>query len=239
MKYDAIIVRETEGERRLAFSELPLRLGTGNDCQIRLPGPGSAAFALIDELDGEPFVQPIGHSHALKVNGDSLAASRRLATGDELEFFGTRVVVGESGDALTLDVRLEGSAYVTRPPELDAVQPGSAEETIVATAFKRAADVAPAETGHSGHRWQIAVGGAVAALMLLSWLLFTSKSIQFDVQPAGADSVQVTGGWFKLPVGERILMREGTYTVSVTKSGYYDVSQTLEVDEAPSRTVTR
>ena len=237
MKYHAIIVRETEGERRLALPELPLRLGTGNDCQIRLPGPGSSAFALIDELDGEPFVQPIGQSDALKVNGDVLAASRKLGVGDELEFFGTRVVVDEAGDALTLDVRLEGSAYVTRPPELDAARPDSADEMIVATAFQRAADVAPVESAHKGHRWQVAVGGAVAVLMLLSWLLFTSKSIQFDVQPAGADSVQVTGGWFRLPVGERILMREGSYTVNVTKSGYYDVSQTLEVDETPSRTV--
>ena len=143
MKYDGIIVRESEGERRLALHELPLRLGTGNDCQIRLPGPGSAAFALLDELDGEPFVQPIGRTDALKVNGDVLAASRKLSVGDELEFFGTRVVVGETGDALALDVRLEGSAYVTKPPELDAAQSGSAEETIVATAFKRAADVAP------------------------------------------------------------------------------------------------
>ena len=148
-----------------------------------------------------------------------------------------RIVVGESDKALSLDVRLEGSAYVTKPPELDAARPGSDEETIVATAFRRAAEIKPVDTGQPGHRWQIAVGGAVAVLMLLSWLLFTSKSIQFDVQPAGADSVEVTGGWFKLPVGERILMREGTYTVNVTRSGYYDVSQTLEVDEAPSRTV--
>ena len=81
------------------------------------------------------------------------------------------------------------------------------------------------------------VGGVIAVLASVSWLLFTSKSIQFDVQPAGADSVSVSGGWFKLPVGNRVLMREGSYTVHVKKDGYFEVDQALEIDASPSRTV--
>ena len=77
----------------------------------------------------------------------------------------------------------------------------------------------------------------MAALVLISWLLFSSKSIQFDVQPAGLDELAVEGGWFKLPLGERILMREGTYTVKVAKQGYFDVVQSFEVGDEPSKTV--
>ena len=78
---------------------------------------------------------------------------------------------------------------------------------------------------------------AIVLLLLVSSLLFTSKSIQFDVQPGQPDKLSVEGGWFKLPLGERILMRQGRYTVHVSKEGYYDVAQDFEVDAAPSRTV--
>jgi formylglycine-generating enzyme required for sulfatase activity len=237
LKFNAIIVRDSEGERRLDVRNLPLRLGTGPECEIRLPGPGSNAVALLDELDGEPFVQPVGTNGALKINGEVLRASRKLAVGDELEFYGTRVVVGEADGAMCLGIQLEGSAYVTKPPELAETSAAPAEEKIVATAFRRVAETAPQEIKSSGFRWQTIVGSAITVLVLISWLLFTSKSIQFDVQPAGMDEISIDGGWFKLPVGDRILMREGTYTVNVKKEGYYDIAQSLQVGEAPSRTV--
>ena len=237
MKFDAVIIRDSEGERRLDVASLPIRLGTGGDCELRLPGPGSSAVAVIDDLDGESFVQPVGSSGALKLNGGELKASRRLSAGDELEFFGSRVSVLARDGAMLLEVHLEGSAYITRPPELPGGTATPAEETIVATAFRRAAETAPAETRSGGVHWQTIVGAVIAVLLLFSWLLFSSKSIEFDVQPAGADDVSVRGGWFRLPVGNRILLREGTYTVNVRKQGYYDVAQSIEIDARPSRTI--
>ncbi|MDH3439856.1 MAG: PEGA domain-containing protein, partial [Gammaproteobacteria bacterium] len=237
MKFDGVTIIDAEGVRTVDVSQLPIRLGTGNDCEMRVPGPGSSAVALIDELDGEPFVQPVGSGAALTVNDEPLSASRKLFAGDVIGFFGTQIRVGDRDGALSLDVQLEGSAYVTRPPELADSGAGAEEETIVATAFQRAADTAPIEIKTSGVRWQSIVGGVIAVLVMVSWLLFTSKSIQFDVQPAGADEVSVSGGWFRLPVGERILLREGTYTVHVSKEGYYDVSQSIEIDDSPSRTI--
>ena len=237
LNLDAVIVRDAEGERRLARDRLPLHIGTGSDCELRLPGPGSSTAALLDELDGAPFIQPSARGAALKVNGESLVASRRLADGDELEFFGTRVEVRYRGDALQLTVHLEDSAYVTRPPELPG-EDGSAVETIAPTAFQRAAEVRPAAPPAQGYRWQATVGAAVAVLIAASYLVFTSKSIEFDVQPNGADDLSLSGGWFRLPIGDRMLLREGEYTVHVRKHGYYDVDQNLRIDETPSRTVT-
>ena len=118
MKITFVIIRDSEGERRLDLEQLPLRLGTGTDCEIRLPGPGSRAVALLDELDGEPFVQPVGRTGAMQINGEELRTSRKLASGDVLEFFGTRIVVDEQDNAISLHIRLEDSAYVTKPPEL-------------------------------------------------------------------------------------------------------------------------
>jgi formylglycine-generating enzyme required for sulfatase activity len=237
LKIASVILRDSEGEQRLNISELPLRLGTGTDCEIRLPGPGSSAVAILDELDGEPFVQPVGRSAAMQINKEELRTSRKLASGDELEFFGTRIIVGEQDNALTLHIRLEDSAYVTKPPELPDSAGQQASETIAPTAFQRARTASRADVKESRDQWKVAVGAAIVVLVLISSLLFTSKSIQFEVQPGGPDSLSVEGGWFKLPLGERTLMRQGRYTVHVSKEGYYDVAQDFEVDEAPSRTI--
>jgi formylglycine-generating enzyme required for sulfatase activity len=237
LKFDSVIVRDAEGERRLTPDQLPIRLGTGNDCEIRLPGPGNAPVAAVDDLDGEPFVQPLGRNAALNLNGKVLKTAQRLAAGDELEFFGTRIVVGEQAGSMSLQVLLEDSAYVTKPPELPASDDAAGDETIAPLAFRRAAEVTAAATISKPHRWQYFVGAGMAILVVLSWLLFSSRSIQFDVRPGGADEFSISGGWFRLPIGDRILMREGSYTVHVGKLGYYDVSQELLVDETPSRTV--
>jgi len=237
LKFDSVIVRDAGEERRLTPDQLPLRIGTGNDCEIRVPGPGNAPVAAVDDLDGEPFVQPLGRNATLNINGKVLKTAQRLVAGDELEFFGTRIVVGEEAGAMTLQVRLEDSAYVTKPPELPVSGEAAADETIAPTAFRRAAEIEAAATLAKPHRWQYFVGGGMALLAVLSWLLFSSKSIQFEVRPGGADEFSISGGWFRLPLGDRILMREGSYTVHVKKDGYYDVSQELQVDETPSRTV--
>ncbi len=237
MKISSVIIRDGEGERRLDIEQLPLRLGTGSDCEIRLPGPGSGAVALLDELDGEPFVQPVGRGASMQINGEELRASRKLVSGDELEFFGTRIVVGEQDEAISLHIRLEDSAYVTAPPEFPDSSGQTASETIAPTAFQRAHGTSAIDNEQSGDRWRIAVGASIVILVLISSYLFTSKSIQFDVQPGDPDSLSLEGGWFNLPFGDRILMRPGRYTVHVSKEGYYDVAQDFEVDDAPSRTI--
>jgi formylglycine-generating enzyme required for sulfatase activity len=233
---DVIVVRDTEGERRFFAADLPVRLGTGSDCEIRLPGPASSAIALLDALDGQPFLQPAG-SGGLAVNGEPLTTSRRLAEGDEVSYYGTRIQVQKSGESLLLDVHLEDSAYITRPPEVPALDGDGADEAIAPTNFRRAAEIAATPDTPGGFRWQAAVGAAIGVLAVLSYLLFTARSIQFEVLPVGADNIEVRGGWFRLPLADRVLLREGTYTVEVDRAGYYDVAQSFSVDETPSRTI--
>lgn len=235
MKVAAIVIRDAEGERRYTLDRLPLRLGTGSDCEIRLPGPGNAPVASLGELDGEPFVQPVGRGGAVKLNGDALTASKRLAAGDVIEFFGTKIEIGDAAGDMLARVRLEDSAYITRPPELT----GSAatDETIAPTAFRRATQTAAAEDSSRGFHWQTGIGIAVAALVAVSYLLFSARSIQFDVDPGEPYELSISGGWFRLPIGDRFLLRPGEYVVRVQKTGYYDVSQNFEVGEARSQDI--
>ncbi len=233
LKVGAIVISDAEGERRYTLDRLPLRLGTGSDCEIRLPGPGNAPVASIDELDGEPFVQPAGRDGAVRINGEALATAKRLTDGDVLEFFGTTIEIGSDAGDMVARVRLEDSAYVTRPPEL-AGEGGAADETIAPTAFRRtAATAAAAEPAH-GYRWQVGIAIAAAALVAISWLLFSARSIKFVVEPGEPYELSIAGGWFRLPIGDRLLLRPGDYVVSVQKAGYYDVSQGFEVGDERS-----
>lgn len=234
MSFDAVVILDPEGERRIDIQRLPLRVGTGSECELRLPGPGGGPVALLDLLDDVPFVQPVGEAGALKINGVVLTTSRRLSTGDTLEFFGSRIEVGAQDGALRLTVRLEDSAYVTKPPELpDAADLG--DEAIAPTAFRRASETAARSIESRKYHWQTIVGGMLVALVFASYLLFSARSVQFTIKPSAPDDFDISGGWFRIALGDRFLMRTGYYTVRVKKEGYYDLSQTLTVSDAQSQ----
>lgn len=237
MNFEHLFIRDVEGERRVAASELPLRIGTGTDSTLRLPGPGGAPVALLDLLDGAPFVQPVGRGTALQINGEPLESSRRLQDGDELQFFGSSIFVSVAEQRLLLEVRLEDSAYVTQPPEV-TVADLPEEEAIAPTAFRRVAETTAqlAETRKSPLK--MILGGGLTALLIASYLLFSAKSIEFDINPPEPDAFNVDGGWFRLPIGDRTLLRKGTYTVRVKKQGYYNVDQSFVVGDEPSMTLS-
>ena len=238
MSFDHLFIRDVEGERRIDSSELPLRVGTGTDCQLRLPGPGGGPVMLLDLLDGAPFVQPFGRSESMQINGEPLTTSTRRADGDVLQFFGSQVSVAATDERLTLSVRLEDSAYVTAPPELAESSAQADEEAIAPTAFRRAAETQATVAVPHHSPLKAIVGSALAVLAIIAWLLFTSSSVRFDINPQDPDSVSVSGGWFRMPMGDRVLLRNGDYTVVVQKNGYYDVNQNFVIDGEDSKTVS-
>ena len=238
MSLDHLFIRDVDGERRIASGQLPLRVGTGGDCALRLPGPGGAPVALLDLLDGVPFVQPVGRDTALQINAMPLETSRRLENGDELQFFGSRIRISVDDDRILLDVKLEDSAYVTKPPE-DPEREGLPDaEAIAPTAFRRAADITAQIDTARKSPLKIIVGSGLALLLFASYLLFSAKSVEFEIDPPDPDGFDIDGGWFRLPIGDRTLLRKGTYTVNVKKRGYYDVDQSFVVGDDQSMTLS-
>ncbi len=236
MNFDHLFVRDLEGERKISASELPLRVGTGTDCTLRLPGPGGAPVALLDLLDGVPFVQPVGRDTSLAINGEPLETSRRLQDGDELVFYGSRIQLAIDDERVLLDVKLEDSAYVTKPPPVaDDELPD--DEAIAPTAFRRAAATAAQTEVARKSPLKMILGGGLALLLFASYLLFSSKSVEFEIDPRGPDDFNIDGGWFRLPIGDRTLLRKGTYTVKVKKQGYYDIDQSFIVGDEQSMTL--
>lgn len=237
MSFDHLFIRDVEGERRVAADALPVRVGTSSDSDLRLPGPGGGPVVLLDLLDGAPFAQPVGRDKGIAVNGEQLVTSQRLNDGDVLQFYGSRIVVSVSDARLSFEVQLEDSAYVTKPPELPEDAAAAAEEAIAPTAFRRAAETRALEPAAERHVLRWVIIGGFAVLAMAAWLLFTSKSIRFDVSPEAPDTLAIKGGWFQLPLGDRILLRKGEYTLEVEKDGYYEVSQTFVVDDEPNKTI--
>ena len=237
MSFDQLIIRDVEGERRMAASELPLRVGTGSNCQLRLPGPGGEPIALIDLLDGLPFVQPVGRDTSLHINDLPLDTSRRLQEGDVLKFFGSQIRIGVDNAGVVLDVVLEDSAYVTKPPDVDDGAARESEEAIAPTAFRRAVETGASLQKPTHSHLKSIIGGGLFLLFIASFLLFTAKSVEFEIEPIGPDSFDIEGGWFRLPIGDRVLLRKGNYKVNIEKQGYYDVGQTFVVGDEPSMTV--
>jgi len=237
LSFDHLIIRDVEGERRVDSSQLPLKVGTGSDCTLRLPGPGGAPVALLDLLDGIPFVQPIGRDSSLEINSGPLEASRRLQDGDELQFFGSRIRVSVNDERVLLHIKLEDSAYITKPPQ----EPGEGEladdEAIAPTAFRRAAETRALVDSSRKSPLKMILGSGLAVLLVASYLLFSSKSVDFEIEPPGPDGFNIAGGWFRLPIGDRTLLRKGTYTVNVEKRGYYAIEQSFVVGDEPSMTI--
>jgi len=237
LSFDHLFIRDVEGERRIDARDLPLRVGTGTDCQLRLPGPGGGPVMLLDLLDGAPFVQPFGKDESMQINGEPLVASARLSDKDLLQFFGSQIRVSATGERLTLHVHLEDSAYVTQPPEMPDDAAKADDEAIAPTAFRRAAETRAVVDKPHRNPLKTILGSGLGILVVTAYLLFSSSSIQFDITPAEPDEISISGGWFRFPIGDRILLRGGEHTVTVEKQGYYDVSQNFIVGDEPSKTI--
>ncbi|MEQ8205450.1 MAG: hypothetical protein RIA65_04680, partial [Woeseia sp.] len=69
MTLETVIIDTAAGVQKLGTESLPIRIGTGTDCELRLPGPGSSVVATLDQLDGKAFLQPGVRGSDMQING--------------------------------------------------------------------------------------------------------------------------------------------------------------------------
>ncbi|MEM1262536.1 MAG: SUMF1/EgtB/PvdO family nonheme iron enzyme [Pseudomonadota bacterium] len=229
-----IHIQRVSGDRQTyGVDQLPLTLGPGGAAALQIPGPGGVdVIATIDNLDGDWVLQPAAGAAGLTVNGAALARSTRLNAGDTIEYFGSTLTITVSGTAeLSVTVAETSSDYVTAAP-VELAGGVDDDEQIESTVFTRAAtDVAPPPPRRA--RWPYAVGAALAALGIVGAILFTAQSVRFDTVPAEMANVRLSGGWFKLKVGDRYLLRPGNHSVRLSAPGYYDYVQGFELADKP------
>ena len=104
--------------------------------------------------------------------------------------------------------------------------PGEHQDTIEPIVFR------PADPGEwrRGPRFRPATlitAGALFALSLVAVFLFTSRPVLLEFSP-DPESFSVSGG-MALPLGDRILMRPGTYRVRAEREGYHVLDEPFTV----------
>ena len=81
----------------------------------------------------------------------------------------------------------------------------------------------------------IVLAGSAAVFVLLMLFLLTSRSLQVIVHTETTPDISVSG--LVLPFGERYLLREGEYEVTVTAEGYQPLQTQVTVDDRDGQTV--
>jgi formylglycine-generating enzyme required for sulfatase activity len=219
-----VIIGSPAGVRRLAPTELPVRIGTGPAADIRIPGPVSGEVAaLVSCLDDRPFLQATGPAAGLAVNGEEVPATRWLLDGDVITAGALRIECHFDDEALRLSVAYTDTEYATLPPVSEV-----AEGSRIAPLRTRTA-AAPVRA----RRWPWLAYAALVLLAAAAVYLFTARAVRVEVVPAQA-RVDVDG--LLTPVlGGRLLLQPGEYRVSMAADGYRPRTAVIDVTDAPSQ----
>ena len=107
-------------------------------------------------------------------------------------------------------------------------QPGIDEAPIVPI------DFSPASARRRGlslrlRPLQVFVLAFLAAAGLAAWFVLTARSVYVQTDPPVA-TIEVESG-FALRLGQRYLMRPGSYALKLSHEGYHDARSVLEVGE--------
>ena len=227
----SVVVEDATGTRQIDVGEFPLAMG-GSRADIELPDiftPEPAAYLGFE--NGDIFVQPAG-SDPVMVNGTTVSTSQWLRDRDVVRVGGAEIHIDLTKDSAHLRVdRWAPARKKTEPPLLQT--PGqSAGKTVKPAPFQpKAIDTSGRGRG-AFHTHRLLVWALLAALGAGAWLVFTSRSVALEVEPA-PEALEIEGGWFVVELGGRFLVRQGSYTVVADKEGYHRLEAPFEVTGEP------
>ncbi len=229
-----ITIKDDGGSRLLNEAELPLRIGSSTSADIRVPGAlSSTSIALIGVLDERAFVQPTGGTETVTVDGEEITGTTWLADGSILSVGGIEVRCHVNDDQMQLEVSYPEVSYQTLPPDLEA-EKAVAEETITPIRTRRARTVTGGADERRRRIVQSSVYGALALLAAFAFYIFSAKPVLIETDPDYAE-IEIAGGFLKLQVGGRYLLRQGDYTVTMTAAGYVSLEQEITIGSADNQ----
>ncbi len=229
-----ITIKDDGGSRLLNEGELPLRIGSSTSADIRVPGAlSSTSVALIGVLDERAFVQPTGGTETVTVDGEEITGTTWLADGSILSVGGIEVRCQVNDDQMQLEVAYPEASYQTVPPDLEA-EKAVAEETITPIRTRRARTVPGGPDERRRRIVQSSVYGALALLAAFAFYIFSAKPVLIETDPDYAE-IEIGGGFLKLQVGGRYLLRQGAYTVTMTAAGYVSLEQEITIGSADNQ----
>ncbi|MDE0004282.1 MAG: FHA domain-containing protein, partial [Rhodospirillaceae bacterium] len=104
-------------ERRFSGAELPVLIGGGPECDIRLQGISGSLQ--IGTLDGAYFVQPGRNTRGLRLDGELVTGSRWLRDGQTIALDTARAHCSFRGERLELSIEGQVTGGDTAPPDLE------------------------------------------------------------------------------------------------------------------------
>ena len=224
-------------ERRFTAAELPVLIGGGSECDIRLQGVSGSLQ--IGVLDGACFVQPGRNTRGLRLDGEPVTGSRWLRDGQTIALDTARVHCSFRGKRLELLIEGQVTGGDTAPPDLDELAMVATEDDDIAVepiAFRPGMSETTADPGGRKRRASVIVGSAFVVLAVAGWFAFTAKSVQLVTVPP-ADEVGLPGTLFKFRIGDRFLLRSGSHRVVARRAGYHELDRVIEVGRSPAQTV--
>ena len=222
-----IIFQQNGKEDQSLLAHKPLQLGTTKDCDIKIEGPGNCIFAEIFVVDQELIIRNIGNNEVIYINGIVLIDRIILKIGDQIEIFGSIIQIDWNDDEIILTLDVEKSTHITKPPVFE-----DSQETIQVQRYKKNVSISKIDNNaYSNQKWKYLVASLLFLLISAAYFIFNSYSVKFNITPSDIDKLSIEGGWFKIALGDRTLMKEGTYFLNVEKEGYYPISQTFVVGE--------
>lgn len=234
---DRLIVREALGERRFVASEFPVSVGGGGSATIVLAGRPSATEAWIGLHEDQLFVQPAEGAEVL-YNGARVQRSTWLKPGDVVNLGAARLRFIQHEGSAVLEIDDGSSGNITAPPIVSggARMYGETDgeaEPIAAIPFRAGQSVAQRRgIQFNPVRAVLAVVALLVAAVL--WFIFTAVSVGIEPNPTTA-KISVDGGLLAVPVGNRFLLRPGTYQVRAVEAGYTPAESKIDVTDAPDQ----
>ena len=238
LKISRIVLKNKGKVDYFSVTDLPILIGTGNDCDIKLPGPGNSVFANLEVVDDVLFVNSTKDDTSVLINGSHLVDKHQIVSEDKIDFYGIEIKVLINEKDLNLVVDANNSDYITKPPIFEEDLTEGDQSHIKAARFNRNIIDATEQGNDERSKWKIIVLSILSFLMIISYLIFSSYSVRLITDPQDTDLLSIKGGWFKFPLGERILLRKGSYSLEVQKEGYYPVSQNFLVTDELNQSVS-
>jgi len=224
-------LEQAQGRRRLAESDFPIAVG-GPNSDIPLTGVSATETAAwLGLSDGELFVQPKGAEPVL-CNGARVTTSQWLRDGDVVRVASARITVEVRPEGTRLEVNALGEEHSTEPPVIvtsGSERSSEVAETVTAVEFKPR-PIAAGRRRRFGIRLAVVVFWFVLAVLGgVAWFVLTASPVEIHIEPA-PERVELRGFLAGVKIGERHLLRPGTYTLIAEKAGYHRLEVPVEIE---------
>ncbi|UCC57073.1 MAG: PEGA domain-containing protein, partial [Gammaproteobacteria bacterium] len=211
-------IESADGEHRAGESDFPLGVGGSGQCDVVLPGvPADAVLAYIALTEGHAYIQPANATVEMFHNHERVEESRWLKSGDRVQLADAVLHWDVKGDQVFIRVRQHAADPELVPPPAPppAARPAAAVPTAPLPSARR-----------RKLRYPLLTVFGLLLLAALFVLLATPVAIHINPAP---QSQSLHGFPPPVPVGKRLLVVPGSYTLRANRQGYRPLEAIVEV----------